>query len=477
MHIPRLTRRALAWRSALLAILLWLVAWTSSQALVTPLRLAASGELGSSGPNGAKAANLVNRWNPDFIHTVNDSDPLTTTTPASAMDAGYQDFRFHPDCTSTPTGEKPESKLWFTDGTWWASMCTSALPAYHIYRLDRTTNAWIDTGTVLDDRGASKADVLWEEATQTLYVASHIFTTLAEPTPAEDLWGRLYRYRYNAADQTYVLDPGFPVAITHGKSETLTLAKDTTGKLWVTYVESSQVMVNHSSGSGLEFDHSWGAPYPLPVSSAAALSSDDIATLVAYAGRIGIMWSNQNTRRLYFAGHQDSEIDDQTWQVASVYNPGGLAADDHLNLKSLQRDGTGHLYAVTKTNYTEASQPLVVLLACQTLPCLTAKIGRPIPFSPWPKITRVPCCSSTPTTKSCTSLRPTRARAVASSIKVPRWPTSSSRRVRAAPLSNGQPMRRSTMLRRPNKTSTAAPGWSCWPPATRAERTITIVSR
>ena len=342
MRTPRLTIHWLAWWSGLLATVLGVLVWTSSFA---------------AHPASTQAAATL----------------LRTTLSAPAIEAGYQDFIFHPDCNSTPTGEKPESKLWFTAGAWWASMCSSATPAYHIYRLDRTTNTWIDTGTVLDDRGGSKADVLWEETTQKLYVASHIFTTLAEPTPADNLWGRLYRYSYNAATQTYTLDAGFPVAITRGKSETLTLAKDTTGKLWVTYVESSQVMVNHSSGSGLEFDHEWGTPYLLPVSNAAGLSDDDISSLIAYADHIGIMWSNQSTRRLYFAGHPDSEGNDQTWQVISVYNPGGLAADDHLNLKALQGDGAGRLFVVTKTNHTEASEPLIVLLACRTLPCLAAK--------------------------------------------------------------------------------------------------------
>src|SRR5687768_12253882 len=120
MRIPRRTLRSLAWCSVLLATLLWLVVWTSSlaarmassQAAATPLGFAAIGKLGAAGPN-----KVVNSWNLAFGRTVSGSDTLRqadlllATTSATTIEAGYQDFTFHSDCNSTPTGEKPESKL------------------------------------------------------------------------------------------------------------------------------------------------------------------------------------------------------------------------------------------------------------------------------------------------------------------------------------------------------------------------------
>jgi hypothetical protein len=48
------------------------------------------------------------------------------SAPASAApaDIGYRDFNFGSSCNSTPTGEKPESKLWWNDGFWWGSLCS-----------------------------------------------------------------------------------------------------------------------------------------------------------------------------------------------------------------------------------------------------------------------------------------------------------------------------------------------------------------
>jgi hypothetical protein len=41
---------------------------------------------------------------------------------ASAVeDLGYRDFSSSANSVDNPTGEKPQSKLWFNDGLWWAS--------------------------------------------------------------------------------------------------------------------------------------------------------------------------------------------------------------------------------------------------------------------------------------------------------------------------------------------------------------------
>ena len=47
---------------------------------------------------------------------------------------------------TAPTAEKPESKLWFTDGTWWSVMITGTTGDHKIYRLNPDTQAWSDTG-------------------------------------------------------------------------------------------------------------------------------------------------------------------------------------------------------------------------------------------------------------------------------------------------------------------------------------------
>ncbi len=276
---------------------------------------------------------------------------------------GYRGFSYGTSGPSAATSEKPESKLWWNDGLWWGSLYNPDVQDYHIYRLNLTTQTWVDTGTLLDNRGGTRADTLWDG--QHLYVASHMYTSSSgAPDSNSDNWARLYRYSYQAATQTYTLDPGFPVTITRGKSETLVLAKDSTGQLWVTYIESDQVMVNRSLGDDL----TWGVPFILPVTlkQAVTVSSDDISSVIAFQGdKIGIMWSNQTTSKMYFAVHHDTAAD-TVWEPEQAALPGPncseACADDHINLKSVQADGSGRVYAAVKTSLTSANAPLIMLL-------------------------------------------------------------------------------------------------------------------
>ncbi|MFL5800955.1 MAG: hypothetical protein ACJ8CR_04360 [Roseiflexaceae bacterium] len=287
---------------------------------------------------------------------------------AAAADIGYRDFQFGSSCTSTPTGEKPESKLWWNDGLWWGSLCAPD-NTYHIFRLDLANQSWVDTGTRIDDRPSTKADTLWDG--QKLYVASHVFTTSGAPTSSASQWGRLYRYSYDSGAKTYSLDSGFPVNVTRGKSETLVLERAKNEQLWVTYVESNKVMVNHSGGPGRAFDSSWGTPFVLGVAGAANLSSDDIASIITFdrptaSPKVGVLWSNQTDKKMYFATHIDGESD-SSWSSFGIYVPSTgspSAADDHINIK-LQSDGVG-VYAVTKTSNSTSSQPLIVLQSCKS---------------------------------------------------------------------------------------------------------------
>src|SRR5689334_11134157 len=85
---------------------------------------------------------------------------LSARPAAATADVGKEDFLFGSSCDATPTGEKPESKLWFNDGLWWGSLCAPD-NTYHIYKLNLATQIWQDTDTVLDDRPNSRADMLW----------------------------------------------------------------------------------------------------------------------------------------------------------------------------------------------------------------------------------------------------------------------------------------------------------------------------
>lgn len=280
--------------------------------------------------------------------------PVDRAAASTPVEAGYRDFSYGTTVTPTPTGEKPESKLWWNDGSWWGILWSDGSGSYVIHRLDLSSQSWVATGTAVDSRPGSKCDVLWDGAR--LYVVSHIFSESPGPVSSESA-GRLYRYAYDPTLDSYSLDPGFPVLVNGSKSETLVLERDSTGKLWVTWIEDGRVQVNASAGD----DRTWGQPFDLPGQGNPA-SSDDISSVVAMDGGIGIMWSNQNDMKMYFSVHPDgnSDLDWEPREEALADSDLGAVADDHINLKR-SCSGDGALYGVVKTSLS-GSGPLVYLL-------------------------------------------------------------------------------------------------------------------
>ena len=279
--------------------------------------------------------------------------------PASGAtgDVGFQAPSFSG--ATAPTGQKPESKLWYNDGRWWASMFHAPSRTWHIFYLNRSTSpkTWVDTGTVIDNRANTSSDTLW--AGGKLYVASHVKaysnTRVTTGQPA-----RLYRYSYSTTTKKYTLDAGFPSNINNVSSETLVIDRDGAGRLWATWTQAQKVYLNATLSSG-----QWGTPYVPAVSNATGIRPDDISTLATLSGGIGLMWSNQSKSAVYFSKRSSSDPISR-WQAStSITVPGSGQADDHLNIKEIQTTSTGRLFAVIKTNRESAgaSAPQIVVLS------------------------------------------------------------------------------------------------------------------
>jgi PKD repeat protein len=278
---------------------------------------------------------------------------LAIVIPAAGADPGDIGFRgpHFSGTGSEPTGAKPESKLWFNDGFWWATMFDEVIQDNFIYRLDPATQTWINTGVQNDNRSGVRADTLWDQATGKLFVASHPYSNHAQQTA---LGARLYRYSYDAAADRYTLDAGFPATINYQRTETLVIAKDSANRLWATWVQNGAVYVNRT----LLSHSSWGTPFALPLPGATGISSDDISSIISFGtNRIGIMWSDQVRHQMHFAHRRDgTSLTSWTEEIALS---GPSSADDHINLKT---DPAGRIYAATKTSKTPSVGDLNLLV-------------------------------------------------------------------------------------------------------------------
>lgn len=242
------------------------------------------------------------------------------------------------------TGEKPESKLWYHDGRWWGTLFNPAAGAHRIHRLDLATQTWIDDGATVDTRPQSRQDAL--SVGNQLYLVSRF-----DGSPRQN---RLMRYSY--ASGHYTLDPGFPVNIAGAGTETLTIARDSTGTLWIAYVGGRQVRVSHTLGS----DTVWSTPFTVPVPEGTTVGHDDIAAVTALPGAIGVFWNSHVYDRYYFAIHTDGlpADDPAAWRQESVFH-GRNGADDHLNVKVA---ADGRLFAAVKTDLSGPASTLIGLL-------------------------------------------------------------------------------------------------------------------
>jgi hypothetical protein len=283
----------------------------------------------------------------------------TVTDPAVTPTYGTPSITYS-GAGQPPTADKPQSKLWWNDGKWWANMWTTG-SGWHIYQLDRGSKTWVSTGVKSDTRANTRSDTLWDG--KYLYIASHVVTNSSETSAVAALPNqpaRLFRYSY--ANGKYTLDSGFPATIATKSSESMTIDRDSTGKIWATWTEvagdeasgfTSNVYMNHSAPGG----GGWATPSVLPVENP-KIAPDDISAVVAFNKKqVGIMWTDHLTGSVFWATHNDGQSA-TSWKVQSAVRGKG-AVDDHLNLKSLHADNAGRVYAAVKTSYdvTPGSSP------------------------------------------------------------------------------------------------------------------------
>ena len=128
-------------------------------------------------------------------------------------------FRPHPKCPQGRPLRKRKASCGSTTALGGGYFSTVHPRSPHL-PLRSGKGAWRDTGTLVDGRNTSRADALWEEGH--LYVVSR-----DRSQPAQRQRPAFYA-SYDPSTNRYSLDEGFPVTITEGGMEAITVARDTT---------------------------------------------------------------------------------------------------------------------------------------------------------------------------------------------------------------------------------------------------------
>jgi hypothetical protein len=267
-----------------------------------------------------------------------------TYTVNTSQSRGFNSFlEIDPVSISTLTKEIPQAKVWNYSGKWWAVLAISG--GTKVFRLDGTS--WTDVLTMASATN-SRADcrvvgnlvhiLLFRGASSTSYFVS---------------------LEYDAALQTYkrwTQKTSNVSIIFEAGTITATLANDTKGRMWIASNSNGNILARWSDPPF--------ATWSSPITIASGVTGSDICAVTALPGKIGVFWSNQNTRRFGFKTHGDG-VDPNVWSPdevpasQSALNAGNGMADDHLNIVAAS-DGT--LYCAIKTGYDKSGLPAIALL-------------------------------------------------------------------------------------------------------------------
>ena len=243
------------------------------------------------------------------------------------------------------TAEKPQSKVWYHDGKWWAVF--SVENGTFIWRLDGTS--W-SNALKISSSTSVEADCK---------VDNNVVHVFLWRKPNND--SQLVSVEYNASSKTY--EPWSTRATTvfiklDSGSETGTIDIDTKGRMWLASDGVEDIRMRWSD-----------PPYSTwsdPLIIATGITDDDIGAVIALPvlGQIGVLWSDQNSKRFGFRTHPDGSAP-TAWSAnelpaaQSALDVGMGMADDHLNM-AFASDGT--LYCAVKTGYDTPGYPMIALL-------------------------------------------------------------------------------------------------------------------
>lgn len=241
--------------------------------------------------------------------------------------------------TAYPTTDKPQSKLWYMNGCWWAILPRKSGPSLW----QRTASGWLENTEMSKALTGLPGRVdVWADANQitAVGVSSHSLTVF-------QLSLKIERNEIHWVPEVLAtLNPPSP----KDDIETATIVRDTKGRFWVASDAGDKICVWNSS----ENKKKWFGPNVL----AEHIYADDISTVTILPDRqIGVIWSDQESDKVSIRVHKDGSPIEK-WENEQVVQVGKKTADDHLHA-SLSPNGT--LWVATKNSVDVLGLPQFVM--------------------------------------------------------------------------------------------------------------------
>lgn len=290
---------------------------------------------------------------------------LTMVAPASGWAADlpktYLDDSFGTTLDNLPTSYEQQDKLWFHDDAWWALMYYAEDGSSRVSEL-LPDHTWRPTDQIVNSDPSDLGDALRDE--DAVYVVSR----------GREGGLQFRRLDYDDVDRTYLPAAAGPVLITtEGARAPASIAKDTTGRLWVSFATATEVLVTYSDDDGT----TWTQPFQPQLSDGADVPPGQTSAVVAFGTKIGVMWSDQSQDRFRFAVHADGAPDDE-WSGETPLAGLGMS-DNHISVKPFGEGPDATLLAAVKTSQGDkgepGSAPLVMVLKRKPDGTWTAAVG------------------------------------------------------------------------------------------------------
>lgn len=184
--------------------------------------------------------------------------------------------------TSGITGQKPQSKLWHDQATWWAVL-PQARGAYLWKFVDGRFQPQETPGALKGTRSNCECDAALVGGT--LYILAFQPRGTASTLHALKFGGGAYR-----------LLPGYPVVLKHdAKVETIAFDVDAKGVVWAAWASEALEVLSTCFDPG-QSEAGFSSPFVL----GKGVGRDDIAAVAAFKGNVGAMWSNSKQQKFYF---------------------------------------------------------------------------------------------------------------------------------------------------------------------------------
>ena len=242
-----------------------------------------------------------------------------------------------------PTRDKPQSKVWYAQGAWWA---------------------WLPYGEQGSRVWKREADGIWQSQ-------AHLEEALAGLPARADVWAQgprtvaallsgknlaIASLCWDAIRERYELEKRSLSWQESTAVETVTLAREPGGDFWISYPLDShdgRSIVARKVAADL-------SSIAVKIILAQGLYKDEICAITSFDSGIGVMWSDQNGEAVFFRRHIPTDPD-SAWLPAETVSSGNKTADDHINF-CIPPPGVGpKLIAVTKTSLDSLGQPLLSL--------------------------------------------------------------------------------------------------------------------